>query len=148
MKRQRFFYAALLCLFLSSPATAGGGGPFEPVDSDAMIGACWDETYEFRAGTTVDAREGILLSALCLEEHILDQFEVLFPPSVLTREEAAKHLEAIRTSYGSLYWKLYNEHRGCGFCGTQHYTSHVAAHARLMEQILRAAVDQRNRYRL
>ena len=148
MKRLTHLVAAATFLLLPPPAVAGGGEPLEPVDADAMIGACWDETHELRAGTTVEAREGILLSALCLEEHILDQFEVLFPPPVLTREEAAKHLEAIRTSYGSLFWKLYNEHRGCGFCGTQHYTSHVAAHARLMEQILRAAVDQRNRYKL
>ena len=113
-----------------------------------MIDACWEETYGLRSGTTAEAREGILLSALCLEERILDQFEVLFSPNTLTREDAAKQLEAVRMSFGGLYWKLYNEHQGCVFCGTQYHTSHVVAHARLMEMLLRDAVAQRNRYKL
>lgn len=148
MKYSAVFCSALMWLTIPSPTMAGGGEPFEPIDAQAMIDACWDKTYELRAGSTADAREGILRSVLCLEEWILDQFEVLFSLTVLTRGEAAKQLDTIRMSYGGLYWKLYNEHQGCTICGTQHHTSHVSALARLMEQILHAAVDQRNRYEL
>ncbi|HIC81211.1 MAG TPA: hypothetical protein EYH07_15030 [Kiloniellaceae bacterium] len=148
MKYSAVFCSALMWLTIPSPTMAGGGEPFEPIDAQPMIDACWAQTYELRAGSTADAREGILRSVLCLEERVLDQFEVLFSPTVLTREEAAKQLDTIRMSYGGLYWKLYNEHQGCLFCGTQHHTSHVSALARLMEQILHAAVDQRNRYKL
>lgn len=148
MKLSEFICAFALSLYATTPAFAEGVGPSERLDAQAMIDACWDETHELRSGSTANAREGILLSALCLEERILDQFEVLFSPTVLTRDEAAAQLESIRRSYGGLYWKLYNAHQGCGACGTQYHTMHVDAHARLMERILRDAIDQRNQYKL
>ena len=148
MKHLRFLCAFLSWLLTTTPTLADGEEPFEPLDAHAMIDACWERTNELRAGSTAEAREGILLSALCLEERILDQFEALFSPSVLARDETAKQLETIRMSYGGLYWKLYNAHQGCSTCGTQYHTFHVDAHARLMEQILRDAVEQRKQYRL
>lgn len=132
---------------VSTSDSANSEERFQRLNAQAMIDACWDETRELRAGSTADAREGILLSALCLEERILDQFEMLFAPGVLTRDDAADHLKTIRKSYGSLYWKLYNEHQGCDACGTQYHTVHVDAYSRLLEQILRDAVDQRNQYK-
>ena len=45
-------------------------------------------------------------------------------------------------------WRLYNEHEGCTPCGTMYRTYDVGAEARLLEQILRDAVKQRNRYKL
>ena len=145
--------AALAWLLIASPALAGGDdstGPFEPIDAQALIDACWDATYEQRLASNADAREGIFLSALCLEERILDQLDALFDPETLPRQEAAAQLKSIRDSYAGLTWKLYNEHEGCpfGHCGTIFYTAHVSAVARLMEDLLRKAVDQRNRYKV
>jgi len=145
---------SLACLLLASPALAGGleqpAEPFEPIDAQALIDACWEMTYEQRLASNADAREGIFLSALCLEERILDQLDALFDPETLSRQEAAAQLKSIRDSYAALTWKLYNEHEGCpfGHCGTIFYTAHVSAVARFMEDLLRKAVDQRNRYEL
>lgn len=148
MKLLIYLCALSVWLLTTTPPSAGGVEPFEPIDAQTIIDTCWEETYDLRAGTTADAREGILLSVLCLEERILEQFEVLFSPGDLTKEEAAAQLETIRMSYGTLYWKLYNEHQGCVFCGTQYYSIHLSALSRILETLLRDAVDQRNQYRL
>jgi hypothetical protein len=152
MKTLTLIAVTLACLLTASPALAGGdvsGEPFQPIDAQAMIDACWDLTIEQRSGSNADAREGILLSDLCLEERIADQFEALFDPEVLSREEVAQELKAIRFAYGGLVWKLYNEHEGCprGHCGTIYFTFHVSEVAHFMEGFLRKVVDQRNEYK-
>src|SRR3546814_981589 len=140
MKMTALRLVNLAWLLCASPAFAGGletsSGPFKPIDAQALIDACWDMTYEKRLASNADAREGIFLSALCLEERILDQFDALFDPAVLPRQEAAERLKTMRDSYAGLAWKLYNEHEGCpfGHCGTIFYTFHVSAVARFMER--------------
>lgn len=143
---------AVAWLLVSSPALAGGddspGAPFQPLDAQAMIDACWAMTYEQRLGSTVDTREGIFASVVCLEEQILAQFAALLPPTTLSRLTAAHKLETIREAYTDLYWHIYNENKGCGFCPTQYYSSDLSAWADVLERMLRDTVEQRNRYKL
>ena len=153
MKCSAVFCSVALWLFVSgltipSPTIAGGEEPFEPIDAQAMIDACWDETYEKRLGTTVDMREGISQSVLCLEDRVLDQLKVLWSSTVFPPERVAEELTNLRNTYGDLYWRLYNEHEGCTPCGTMYRTYDVTAEARLLEQVLRDAVERRNKYEL
>lgn len=148
MKRLTHLVAAAAWLLLAPPATAGGGEPFEPIDAETLIEACRDMTYQKRLGTTVDMREGISQSVLCLEGHLLEQFKALWSSTVFPPESVADEVKRLRQVYGDLYWRLYNEHEGCTPCGTMYRTYDVGAEARLLEQILRDAVKQRNKYKL
>jgi len=153
MKASNLIGATLVWLLAASPALADGneyaGAPFQTIDAQAMIDACWEMTYEERSDIYT-AREGILLSALCLEDRIVDQLEALVAPEYLPREEAAKNLEAVRMAYGSLIWKLYNEHKRCPrrSCGMFYQSLHVEAVAEFMESLLRKIVRQRNELQL
>lgn len=144
--------AMTLAWFLAtSPVLAGGDDSeenFQPVDAQAMIDACWEITYQRRLGSTVDTREGIFDSVVCLEERILEQFAALFPPTILSRETAARKLETTREIYTDLYWYIYNENKGCRICPTQYYSSDLSAWADVLERMLKDAVGQRNRYKL
>jgi len=141
--------AFLVSLLIASPTLAGGDdgtGPFEPIDAQALIDACWEMTDEQRLDVFA-AREGILISVLCLEDRIVEQLEALVPPDSLSKEEAAQHLEATRMGYGRLVWMVYNEHRRCpASCGVIYQSAHVSAVARVMEDLLRMIVEQRNRF--
>jgi len=152
MKALKLIAAALAWLLTATPVLAGGFNsstePFEPIDAQALIDACWDMTYQQRLGSTVDTRDGIFDSVICLEERILDQFDALFPPSVLSRETATKELETTREAYTNLYWHIYNENKGCRICPTQYYSSDLIAWSRVLERMLRDAAEQRNRYKL
>ncbi|GAB4390991.1 MAG: hypothetical protein Tsb0032_00260 [Kiloniellaceae bacterium] len=90
--------AALACLLAVTPALAQSddpGEPFQPIDAQAMIDACWEATHELRMDV-FGARQGILDSALCLEERIVEQLEALVPQDSFSREEAAEQLRATR----------------------------------------------------
>jgi hypothetical protein len=150
MKARSFI--SLAWLLLASPAFAGGvetvAEPFEPIDAQPMIDACWKKTYEQRMDVFA-AREGILVSVLCLEERIVEQLDALVPQESLSREEAAQQLKATRMAYGLLVWKIYNEHRRCPReCGVIDQSAHVSAVAGLMEDLLRTIVEQRNELEL
>ena len=150
MKRPMLTVSALAYLLTAAPALAGGNRPepYEPIDAQAMIDACWEITYEQRLGSTAATREGIFDSVTCLEERILEQFAALFPATVLSRETAARKLEATRETYTDIYWHIYNENKGCRFCPTQYYSSDLSAWADVLERMLKDAVRQRNRYKL
>jgi hypothetical protein len=152
MKVFKLIAGVLTWLLTATPVLAGGSDsatePFEPIDAQALIDACWDMTDQQRLGSTVDTRDGIFDSVICLEERILDQFDALFPPSVLSREVAAKELETTRQTYTNLYWHIYNENKGCRICPTQYYSSDLIAWSRVLERMLSDAAEQRNRYKL
>jgi hypothetical protein len=152
MKVFKLIAGVLTWLLTATPVLAGGSDsatePFEPIDAQALIDACWDMTDQQRLGSTVDTRDGIFDSVICLEERILDQFDALFPPSVLSREVAAKDLETTRQTYTNLYWHIYNENKGCRICPTQYYSSDLIAWSRVLERMLSDAAEQRNRYKL
>jgi hypothetical protein len=152
MKVFKLIAGVLTWLLTATPVLAGGSDsatePFEPIDAQALIDACWDMTDQQRLGSTVDTRDGIFDSVICLEERILDQFDALFPPSVLSREVAAKELETTRQTYTNLYWHIYNENKGCRICPTQYYSSDLIAWSRVLERMLSDVAEQRNRYKL
>jgi hypothetical protein len=152
MKVFKLIAGVLTWLLTATPVLAGGSDsatePFEPIDAQALIDACWDMTDQQRLGSTVDTRDGIFDSVICLEKRILDQFDALFPPSVLSREVAAKELETTRQTYTNLYWHIYNENKGCRICPTQYYSSDLIAWSRVLERMLSDAAEQRNRYKL
>ncbi len=139
----------IACIWLISPtaAVAGGEEPFEAIDAEAMINTCWDTTYTLRSGSTADMRQGISETVLCLQANLLDQLEALWSPKIFPPEAVMEELNSLRGIYGDLYWRLYNEHEGCAPCGTIYRTFDVSAEARLLEQLLRDAVAQRNKYR-
>lgn len=153
MKALKLVATAFACLMTVSPALAEGekdsGGPFQPIDAQPMIDACWEATYEQRLDVYA-AREGILLSALCLEDRIVEQIEALVPPESLSSDQAAQHLRDTRMAYGLLVWKIYNAHKRCprDNCGVIYQTAHVSAVATLMESLLRETVKQRNELKL
>src|SRR3546814_250117 len=153
MKMKALRLVSLAWLLCASSAFAGGletsSEPFEPIDAQALIDACWDMTYQKRLDVYA-AREGILLSVLCLEERVADQMEALVDPVSLSREEAAQHLRAVRMAYGVLVWKIYNAHKRCPreSCGVIYQSAHVGAVAHLMESLLRDVVKQRNELKL
>lgn len=140
----------LVLAIVSSHAKAGGNQPFEPVDAEKLIKACWDISEEARAsGVTAVMRSGTLDTVLCLEQVILDQVEVLFEPEYLSRTEAQKKLKRTRMAYGGLYWSIYNEHRGCDpMCGTIRHVFHLAENARILEKMIRDMVKERNEFEI
>lgn len=146
-------FVSLAWLLLASPALAGGqeapAEPFEPIDAQPLIDACWEKTYEQRLDVFA-AREGILISVLCIEERIVEQLDALVPQGSLSREDAAQQLKATRMAYGLLVWKIYNAHKQCprNSCGVIYQSAHVSAVARLMEDLLRSIVEQRNELKL
>ncbi|MEO3429720.1 hypothetical protein AAFN88_12720 [Pelagibius sp. CAU 1746] len=150
MKRSMLTASFLAYLLTAVPAQAGGNRPepYEPIDAQAMIDACWDMTYDQRLGSTAATRDGIFDSIVCLEERILEQFAALFPATVLSRESAARKLEITRETYTDLYWHIYNENKGCRICPTQYYSSDLIAWSDVLERMLKDAVGQRNRYKL
>jgi len=153
LKKLRLFAAVLVSLAPAWPAAAGGddstGGTFEPIVAEAMIEACWKRNEALFANI-YSIREGTLRTALCLEDQIVEQLAALVPSENLTRQEAAEDLEAIRMAYGSLIWKIHNEHKRCDFrtCGLYDQSLHVSALVEIMAGLLREVVNQRNRFEL
>ncbi len=140
----------LVLAITSSHAKAGGNQPFEPVDAEKLIKACWDISEEERtSGAIRIMRYGAAKSAGCLEEVILDQVEVLFEPDDLSREQAQKHLDQLQNAYQKLYWAIYNDHRGCyRRCGTARQVLDPAVYAHLLEKMIRDMVKERNEFEI
>ncbi|MDP6388991.1 MAG: hypothetical protein QF654_03760 [Alphaproteobacteria bacterium] len=144
--------AAIVLALAAAPWPAGAGGPvttYQGPEAEVLIKACWDKTLEERSiGSTARTRAGILKTVLCLEEVILDQFEVLFPGGVvLTREQAAEKLKALRFAAGGLYWDIYNNNGGCApGCGTMYHTFHLSENAIILEDMIRKIIRTRKEY--
>lgn len=81
---------------------------------------------------------------------IVEQLDALVPQGSLSREDAAQQLKATRMAYALLVWKIYNAHKQYprNSCGVIYQSAHVSAVARLMEDLLRAVVEQRNELKL
>ena len=124
--------------------------PSRAIRAEAVTAVCWGISDHMRGtGLTGLMRWGTLYTALCLEYVILDQVEILFEPEFLSRKEMRNKIDDIRSAYGSFYWSLYNENRGCrGMCGTIFNTFHLTVYSDLLEKMLRDIVNQRTRYRL
>ena len=131
----------------TASASELAGGREEIPEAQALIDACWDISLEKRSKDNASAREGFLDTVLCLEEVILDQVEILFEDDVLTREQAKKELRILRFAAGGLYWKIYNENRGC-FCGTMYYAHHLWENAQILESMIKEMIRQREKYGL
>ncbi len=145
----------LLCVLsglwtaVSIPTAMAGGKPFQLIDAEALIKACWAISEVKRAsGVTGLMRKGAAETVGCLKEVILDQVEIMFEPEYLSREQATKELDRIRDAYQGLYWSIYNGHRGCDpSCGTMKHVSHLAENASLLEKMIRDMIAQRNEYK-
>ena len=142
-----------VALAMAPAFDAGSGGGDEPTipDAQALIDKCWDMSLEKRSsGNTSRMRSGHLDTVLCLERVVLDQVEIMFPgvrEQNLSREVAQEKLRQLRFAVGGLYWAIYNGHKGCGIsCGTIYYTFHLPPISRVLEDMIRAMIDVRNRY--
>ncbi len=150
MSRSSFSPAAaalfvLLTISWPGGAPAGGREPFEPIDAEALIDACWAISREDRdSGVTARMRSGGLKTGLCLEDVIVSQAKEMFETDDLERIKVREKLDQLRNSYGGLYWSIYNEHNGCSPCGTHGQVLHVLRYATLLESMIRDIVEERN----
>jgi hypothetical protein len=155
MKKQfRRWPAVLLTLAMLSlstaPTLAGGDEPFDPIDAQKLIDACWAISKEKRdSGVTGKMREGSAITAGCFHQVIIEQAEAIFEPEYLEKVQIEKRLDQLADAYQGIYWSLYNEHRGCGIsCGTMYHVFHLGAYTGLLQKMIRDMVSQRNKYRL
>ena len=126
-----------------------GARRFSERDDAGDLGpACWDISDNMReTGIVTMMRWGIARTVSCIEHVLLDQVAVAFEPRFLSRRDMRKKLDNIRNAYGSFYWSLYNEHRGCG-CEMHFNTRHLRAYAELLREMLRDLTRQRQEYGL
>ena len=135
------------------PRALAGGGPFEPIDAQPLIDACWALSAEDRdSGVTARMRSGGARSIGCLEGVIRDQAEALFDEETLNSLNLEDQLTKIAKGYQTLYGAIYNRHTACGLprmeCGSFYHVFHLGKHSYLLEEIIRDMVKQRNEYRL
>lgn len=134
-------------VFLES-ARAGG---IEATDEarkrvEAAISACWNLSRAERStGVTADMRHGGMVTATCLEGVLQDEMRGLLSASSYEELDLPAKLDALRNSYGSIYWQLYNGGRpGGGWRGTMYQVFHVAAYANLLEDLIRKVAAERD----
>jgi len=153
-RRRRWLLAVLAVVLVLGAALwsaahttlAGGGESPPPIDSEALIGACWAISEQKRAsGITNEMRAGAAASIECLERAVLQQAQALFNPDALAALKLEGKLDQINEAYGGYYWSLYNENRECP-CGTMYQVFHLSALAGLVEQMIRDTVRQPNEY--
>lgn len=145
-----FSSIVILSIICQLPSVqAGGIQPFEPINAEALIDACWKISKEDRdSGVTTRMRHGSARSIRCLQNVILDQVDAMFDPKYLSREQAKKQLRKIIEGYQPLMWSIYNEHKSCGVeCGTDRHVLHLGDHAALLEDILKQMINERNEFK-
>ncbi len=151
MSRSSFSPAAaalfvLLTISWPGGAPAGGREPFEPIDAEALIDACWAISREDRdSGVTAGMRSGTARTAECLENVVYDQARAMFDLKRHPLREIRERIALIREGYQKFYWSLYNEHKMCRlWCGTDKHVYHISYYAKLLEEIVRDMVSERN----
>ena len=141
---------------LFSASADAGGNPSALLDAEAMIKDCFSRTIGKAALTTAANRAASADYNLCLEEKIVDQFQVFRPDlrfyfepddSRPTTDKVREQLEKLRSPIQGLYSWIYNSNPGCRpSCGTQFEAIHLFANGRILEQMLKDIIWQRNEY--
>lgn len=134
-----------------SPSRALGTEPKEIPNAQILIDACWELSRKDReSGVTGRMRNGAADTVVCLEDIVLDQVDALFPDGkYLSRQKAREYLDMIEIGVQKLYWSIYNQHAGCvPLCGTIYHVMHLPPNARILEDMIRALIRQRQEYGL
>lgn len=141
--------AAGLAIAAIGVSTASAGGVAESAHerTEAAIEACWALSEAERdTGVTSDMRHGVVVSARCLEGVFQDEMRGLLADDTLRRLDLPSQIEALRSSYESIYWELYNGGRrnSRDWRGTMYQTFHLGAYTALLEQIIRDVASERD----
>jgi hypothetical protein len=143
-------FASLAWLLFVSPALAGGADigtqPFEPVDAQASIDACWKETNRQRTSGEAGERESVEYLLACHKSHVLRLTDRMFDPEILSQREVDRILHKLHQNIGEFYIYLFHAHRGCG-CDGDHNVTYDLAMVKAYQRILHHVAYQHNRYR-
>ena len=148
-----FLFALIfLTLYPPSPAVAGGDGypakgPDIP-DAQELIDACWAISQEkVDTGITALMLEGTLVSTRCLMDVIQNNAAILISEDSFSSEQILESLEGIISSYGKLYWHIYNSVESCTpACGSMYKLRSAYALFELYGDILKDIIEQRGDY--
>ncbi|MBT3792903.1 MAG: hypothetical protein HN658_06025 [Rhodospirillales bacterium] len=143
--RRNILGMVLIALLVLAPGLSAPTAAYEPVDAEKLIKGCDIAPYKGMA-TTAQMATDIFKSIACLENVFLDQVEIMFDPKQLSRKKAHKKLIQLRESSLSLYKAIYLEHKGC-MCGTIGYLGYPNATLRILQNLIRQTIKQRNSYR-
>lgn len=139
---------ALATIVLLDSARAGGLGSEDEARKrvEAAIAACWSlSSADRNSGVTAQMRHGTVVTGTCLEGVLQDEMRGLLTASSYEELDLPSKLAVLRNSYGSIYWQLYNGSRpGEGWRGTMYQVFHVAAYAKLLEDLIREVAAERD----
>lgn len=141
--------AVLIWIAGSSPALAGGDDgtqPFEPVDAQALIDACWKETNRRRTSGEVGEQESVAYLLECHRSHVLRLTDHMFDPELMSRRDVHRILVKLHHNIGKFYVYLFHEHKGCPCEGDIDVTYDLAM-VKAYQRILHDVAYQYNRYR-
>ena len=141
------FAAVAIAVTGLSTASAGGAPESAQERTEAAIEACWALSQADRdTGVTSQMRHGAVVSARCLEGVLQDELRGLLDDNTLARLDLPSQIEALRDSYGSIYWELYNGGRrnSTEWRGTVYQVFHVAAYASLLEDLIHKVAVERD----
>lgn len=127
-----FFLSALVVNFSLAHAD-------EPSRSQQIAKTCWDISEAKRdSPVTPDMREGMTITATCLEESILKiASEEFFKDSPDKLEKFKADFKAFSEGAKSMTWSLHNEADWCAEgCGTMGYIMAPGAYANMLEDFL------------
>lgn len=90
-------------------AYAGGAADSAQERVEAAIEACWASSEADRdSGVTSQMRHGTVDSGNCLEGVLQDEMGGLLADDTLARLDLPSQIAALRNSYESIFWELYN----------------------------------------
>jgi hypothetical protein len=143
--------ASIAWLLLASPALAGGvesqTAPYEPLDAQPPIDACWVGIDLEDQSTSVESRRAAAVRVVnCLEGAILRVMEPMYEQEMFSRQEVRELLADSASPVGDFYFYLLARHRKCD-CGTDGWVSSHVAEARHYESQLRTIVSIHNSYK-
>lgn len=149
-------YFILVFLYIASSDVSASDDAYKRAaqqKAQQAINSCWAISEKKRASVNTNKqRSGILDSALCMEDHIIELSEkYIFPESLDLVLETKKDLEKIRAGYGRFYWNLYNTHNACDQptgCGSAFHTMHNSFYAKLLEGMILNCYEQIEEYGL
>lgn len=130
-----------------SAASAGGAAESAQERTEAAIEACWALSEAERdSGVTSEMRHGTVVSARCLEGVLQDELRGLLADATLERLDLPSQIEALRNSYESIYWELYNGGRrnSRDWRGTMYQVFHLGKYTALLEQMIRDIAFERD----
>lgn len=108
--------------------------------ANKVIDECWAVSQDDRdSGVTLRMREGTLVTANCLRDHIVSlSKDVLFKNNAEQQANIETSLNELMQHAGRIYWDLNNDHDVCkeSSCGTMYTVIHNMSVARMLEKIV------------